>query len=108
MKIKSGVKINDISTEILLAAVVAESVWKRYGVEDGITITSCRDGKHMENSKHYSGEAIDLRTWNLPSGTSPQDAAETLSEALGDNFDVVVEPTHIHVEYDPEMGSEEV
>ena len=64
------------------------------------TITAGEDGEHMENSKHYTGEALDFRTKYL----SPTDKVylrTLIRESLGKDFDVVLESTHLHVEYDP-------
>ena len=63
-------------------------------------ITSCVDGTHGHNSLHYSGLAFDLRTRDL--ATDPGLVVQRLREALGAEFDVVLEPTHIHVEFQPE------
>jgi hypothetical protein len=71
------------------------------GTPQRLVITSAADGTHMDGSKHYSGEALDLRIWHLP---DPAAAAEELQRRLGDDYDVVYGPnhsTHIHVEYDP-------
>jgi hypothetical protein len=72
-----------------------------------LVITSANDGKHMEGSKHYDDEALDLRVWHL---INPQAVAEQIQNELGEDFDVILEwreeggeevPSHIHVEYDP-------
>ena len=53
----------------------------------------------MEGSRHYVGEAFDMRT-----NTLTKDQINTLrndmSMALGRDFDVVVEGDHIHCEFD--------
>lgn len=67
-----------------------------------VTITSATDGQHMLTSLHYSGSAIDFRTRDL--GLSREglgDLAGELSSALGPDFDVVLEDTHLHVEWQP-------
>ncbi|MCS3827449.1 hypothetical protein GGP85_002919 [Salinibacter ruber] len=67
--------------------------------EQALVITSAADGKHSTGSLHYSGEALDLRIWNLP---TPAQVAERLQQELGPDYDVVHhEGSHIHVEYDP-------
>jgi hypothetical protein len=83
--------------EILLGVVVANEVWKHNG-SAGATITSCIDGKHKRASKHYTGCAVDLRIWNI---VDVEKAAMELRQALTDDYDVVVESDHIHLEYDP-------
>lgn len=65
-----------------------------------ITITSGCDGKHMETSYHYKNKAFDIRTNDL----TPEQVVEFLKETkhiLGDNYDVVLEKDHIHIEPSP-------
>ena len=71
-----------------------------YGpTQQRLVVTSAADGKHMQGSLHYSGEALDLRIWNLP---TPAQVAERLQQKLGLDYDVVHhEGSHIHVEFDP-------
>lgn len=79
------------------AAIIAEAVFAKYGSE--LVITSANDGKHRQDSLHYKGRALDLRTWHV-SGREWQ-VAKDLQRALGDDFDVVAESDHIHLELDP-------
>ena len=70
------------------------------------TITSICDGNHMAGSKHYEGKAFDFRTWIDNAGNQlpqldKQHLKKALQDELGDDYDVVIESTHIHVEYDP-------
>lgn len=62
-------------------------------------ITSARDGRHMSKSLHFLGKAIDLRTRDM-SGKEKK-VVEALKKKLGNNFDIVLESDHIHLEYDP-------
>lgn len=64
-----------------------------------LVITSLRDGKHKTGSKHYSGEAADLRIHYLP---RPDIWSNELAAKVGPDFDVLLEGDHIHVEYDPD------
>lgn len=98
MKLKHGVTLNGIQPEIVASIPVIERVINHL-VEP--TITSATDGEHSDNSLHYAGLALDIRTWYL-SDDGKQELAERLRAALGAEFDVVVEPTHIHVEFDPD------
>jgi len=72
---------------------------KCYGQYDCV-ITSASDGKHGPNSLHYSGQALDLRTRHIH-GQGLQLVVDKLREALGSQFDVVLESDHIHLEFDP-------
>lgn len=66
----------------------------------GAIITSGIDGKHMQNSKHYTGHAFDFRTKYINLDTLKSIVAE-LKARLGPDFDVIDEGTHLHVEWDP-------
>lgn len=60
-----------------------------------IYITSLRDGNHSAGSLHYDGLAFDMRN------PEPQIKIADIKSHLGPNYDIVVEPNHIHIEYDP-------
>lgn len=55
--------------------------------------TSIREGNHSAGSLHYIGDAFDFRR----QGINKSD----IKFALGEQFDVVMEKDHVHVEYDP-------
>lgn len=63
-----------------------------------MVVTSIREGTHGYASFHPSGRAFDLR---LPVGVNIASFVQRLKKHLGNDFDVVLESTHIHVEYDP-------
>ena len=63
-----------------------------------MTVTSARDGKHMKGSKHYTGEAIDIRTRDMVDEIG---TAQVIKRYLGKDYDVIFEKDHIHIEYDP-------
>ena len=67
-----------------------------------VWITSVREGEHMEGSLHYEGRAVDIR---LPEVELPEanymGLFYDLKHLLPEDFDVVLEETHIHIEYDP-------
>ncbi len=96
--IKKGVEAQGLQPEILLAIMEAREVYRDLDAE--LIITSLLDGKHMKGSFHYKGLAVDLRTRHL-SKTDRALAAARIRLALGPEYDVVLEKTHIHLEYDP-------
>lgn len=96
MEIKPGVRINGIKPELLFGLMVAESVYKDN--DSRLVVTSIMDGSHMEGSLHYVGHAANLRK---PLDQSSREIAIQLGEQLGPQWDVVLEPTHIHIEFDP-------
>ena len=87
-----------LNVEMLEALPIIERIYKEHGQE--CVITSCNDGKHMKGSKHYTFEAIDSRTFFWTIEEQIQVKAELQNE-LGSDFDVVLEKTHFHIEYDP-------
>ena len=97
MFIKDDVKVKGLSVEILLALIVAQQVYRDRN--DRLTITSGTDGVHMAGSKHYSGNAVDLRLPQNPSIRA--DVVGQLRLRLNRDYDVVLEKDHIHVEFDP-------
>jgi hypothetical protein len=96
MRIKEGVKLDGIQTTITKTFHIVEFFLNSHGQE--MWITSGLEGEHMKDSKHYTGEAIDVRIWDL---INKQDCVTKIREALGTDYDVVLESSHIHIEYDP-------
>ena len=92
---KPGVRIGLCHWIVGHMAVIADQV---YGAHDEFecVITSAMDGVHSVGSLHYSGQAIDLR---LPNDRSKCGAIKLdLANRLGDDFDVVLEADHLHLE----------
>lgn len=96
--IKSNVTCDGIKIQCLDAILICARIFFKYG--ENFTITSITDGVHSALSLHYKGLAFDIRTRELKNMT-PKQMADLLKIALGDEYDVVVENTHIHVEHDP-------
>lgn len=83
---------------MLIAVMAVRDIFARAGYDT--TITSAFDGIHSAGSLHYHGLALDFRTRHIP--TRDRDPlARAIKEALGHEFDVVLEPTHLHIEFDP-------
>ena len=97
MKIKPGVKIAGVRPELLMGLMVANSIIA-YEFNADMIITTCADGTHMAGSKHYIGQAVDIRIGNL---SDPVAVVSRLKFELEELFDVVLEKDHIHFEYDP-------
>lgn len=108
----SGVSVQlkdrSVDTSCLVTSVTdpiieaAHMVFGSLGYE--VVITSACDGEHMQGSLHYEGKALDLRC-SVAWGFSEADCeaiAAMMQERLGEDYDVVWEGTHLHVEYDPE------
>ena len=106
MKLKPGVNPFGLKPELLLALMVAESVWTQSGVE--LVVTSLNDGKHSKTSLHYAGCAADIRTNNITEIGKKEWLVEQLRFCLGQNpdYDVILEIDHIHIEYQPKYRGE--
>ena len=97
MRLKKGVRIRGLRVEAAIALFMANEVCEKLGVE--MVVTSGTEGKHSWGSLHFSGCAFDFRKWALSDNGA--EARKMLSEKLGAEFDVVLERTHIHVEFQP-------
>lgn len=95
IKLKKGVRLHGLRPELLLAIIIAEGIYEN--ANESLVITSVIDGKHMRASIHYVGGAVDFR---LP--TSNEDRMrQRIAADVGGDFDVVLEKTHLHIEWQP-------
>jgi len=101
LRIKEGVDLLGFQPQISLAITVAYSCYSAVEKDGECVITSCSDGQHSRGSRHYIGLAFDLRTRNL-NDEQKEALYGMIKECLTNQYDVVLEKTHIHVEYDPE------
>ena len=103
--IKHGVDLRGLQPQMAIAYTIACIIyWEKAGVS--CVITSGSDGKHGPNSLHYKGKALDFRTNNLrPEQVHPVYMA--LKEALGPQYDTVLESDHVHCEFDPKESDKE-
>jgi len=104
MKLKESVKISGIKPEMVFVMIIIDSVYHEI-VNQECTITSVSDGKHL-NALHSVGYAIDLRSRDTDSNEQwsnrlKKRLAAKIRSRLTDEFDVVIESDHIHVEFDP-------
>lgn len=101
MKFKDkSIDPKSLQPQLLLALMVAQKVYDEHGTD--LIITSLNDGKHSKRSLHYAGAAVDLRTFTLPSEEIKQTVKDKIQARLNQDYDVVLESTHIHIEYQPE------
>lgn len=104
IQIKPGVRLIGLNPQIILAVFAGSSIWMQHFPEVDFVITCATDGKHGRGSRHYFGNAIDIRTRTLNADDAHK-AHRLLAGALSVEFDVILEPDHIHVEWDPKHGS---
>lgn len=109
MLLKYGV--NPVFVSVLTDKFVeVDKIFQRLAQREAI-ITSGNDGRHGKNSFHYrnpesKGEAtnkmssaMDLRTRDMNTSTK-QEALSELKKLFGNDFDIILETTHIHLEWD--------
>jgi hypothetical protein len=99
LKVKRGVEPASFT---LIAAVVNAALDLK--LPHDVVITSGEDGKHQIKSKHYSGEAIDVRSKNFAPATK-QPFLELVAARLGPGHDCLLEAVgaaneHFHIEKD--------
>ena len=99
MILKQGIDVKGLQPEILLAVMVAFKVFHSCGYH--LVITSALDGKHSKRSKHYIGQAVDLRIRHIGDDVFLNSIVREISHNLTTDYDVVLESDHIHIEYDP-------
>ena len=99
MLIKLGVDISRLDHSIRSKLGVIEKILDPVTPGGEAVLTSTWEGKHSSGSLHYQHKAVDFRR---PSSVIDALAATgTIKRALGPDYDVVLEDTHIHVEFDP-------
>lgn len=98
-RIKPGVSLRGAAPEILFALGTIGAILYQFSLTEA-WITSCTDGQHSRGSLHYIGHAVDVRSRDL-SAPSLAQAVKQMQDALGAEFDVVAESTHLHIEYQP-------
>jgi uncharacterized ferritin-like protein (DUF455 family) len=107
IRFKKGVHVNDLRYPIIHA--IKEAHYEYQALDLDLTITEWfraagSNSPHMVGSYHHSGLAVDCRTWKVE---NPQKLAQAIKKRLGQYYDVIVEDTHIHIEFDERRFREE-
>jgi len=82
----------------IAAYLCAYSTYTAFGYD--CILTSGLEGQHGWSSEHFKAHAWDFRTRHVHE-EDLQQIYKTIDTALGLDFDVVLEKTHLHIEYDP-------
>ena len=98
MRLKSGVNPIGLKPEMILGCLIVDAVYAKAGYE--CVATSINDSDHAATSRHYQGMAVDFRINHLPSGYALQ-ISNSIQDALGIQYYVLLESNHIHVSYKP-------
>lgn len=110
MLIKLGVEITRLDNSIRKKLGVINAVYMTIGFEP--VITSTFEGNHIAGSWHYQNKAIDFRLPEQCPRTKPlpdyldwnqvnSQLVIELKRKLGDDYDIILENSHIHIEFDP-------
>ena len=110
VKLKAGVDARLLSIKLASHLTNLEWIFRYHTNPDwDLTITSASEGQHSTGSLHYVHKAVDLRTkyraidgsWEkLPWECIGRIVAD-IQRLLGEDYDIVDEGTHIHIEFDP-------
>lgn len=98
VRVKDGVVLELHPALVRVLPVIDALHLARYGKD--VVITSGLEGPHKKGSLHFRGLAVDLRTRDYPLSAARAFAQE-LRRGLGEDYNVVLEADHLHVEYDP-------
>lgn len=97
-----SIGFSGMQPQITLAMFIVSQVYFDYGYHE-LVITSINDGTHSRTSNHNKGMAVDFRgsiAWGF-TRESLERIVEEARKRLGRHFDIILEPDHIHLEYDP-------
>jgi len=99
IKVKTTVKPKNLVITAACANVAEE-------LHISILVTSGNDSKHMEGSKHYSYEALDIRSKTMSTEVKKLFLSKVM-ERLGPAYRGILENKgkdneHFHIEYDPQ------
>lgn len=107
-RVLPNVNLVGVTPQCFFAMAITSQVFDHYNRD--CVITSAKDGKHSDGSLHYTGNAFDVRIKHLDGNDKDitegdlQQAriiAFDIKHSIGDQYDVVVEANHIHIEFDP-------
>lgn len=100
---RTGVRVQEFTPALLHILVRTERFVDTLVEVDEVVITSINDSRHGAGSRHYTNEALDIRTHNWPSRESVRWFRRALEEQLGLQFRVLLEDEgtkneHLHVQ----------
>jgi hypothetical protein len=102
--LKDSVHVNGAHFDPVMVRIIEVARDTAPMLENGtVWVTSANDGDHGYGSLHFDNRAFDIRIKNIIGhvGGEARLWAERMQIALGDEYDVLLEKDHIHIEYDP-------
>ena len=100
------VSLVGLKPQMVLALVIVEKIYDRYGVD--LVITSGCEGKHKTGSLHPLGLAVDVRKRDFASTLVVEAVVEEMQVKLNGRagnqygeYDITISPFNIHMEFDP-------
>ncbi len=96
----NAARIHGLRPEMVVALIIIKDAFMGRGAN--CVVTSGMEGQHRRGSLHYVGHALDFRTGSM-SREQVSEIAVEIREGLGVDFDVVVEPGHLHIEFQPKQ-----
>jgi hypothetical protein len=115
IRLKPGVSLDRTHHRVFLMVSVAAPIWAKYDSPD-LWIVGGNEPGHATNPDrrrqfHHlpdgTCQAVDLRTWTIPTVDRRREAAKELGAILGATYDVLYERPgergeHVHAQYDPD------
>ena len=108
LKFKKGVKIGNISPQLIIGINVAEDVYTHHNLD--CVITSVGDYRHSAvYSEHYQDNAAEIRTKNIPTKQIRNNIQKTIKNNLPLGFVLLFENEgtvgeHFHLAWRSEYG----
>lgn len=97
----AGVRFDGVKTETLAGIMVASFVYFRHGHACTVVkLVTENPGVQRLRTAHDQGLAADLRSSMIPKDKLSR-MVLSLKDALGSDYDVVLEKDHIHMEFQP-------
>lgn len=98
--VKVPVSLDGLTCDMLRGLSITVCILDNYGVDT--VLTSGTDGTHSPTSLHPTGNAVDIRTRGQARVLWVGTLVPHLTFYLGNQFDVVLEGDHLHIEFDPD------
>jgi len=94
-----GVNLTSLHPSMRKVFKATTKVWNNESYGEPV-ITETWGGRHSAGSFHPFGRALDFRL-PVKNKVILKSLVKELRTKLGEDYDVVLESTHIHIEYDP-------